>query len=273
MVNYIKNKEKIPCSVGILTFNSEKTLGRALESLKGFAEIILADGGSTDGTLKIAQEYGCKVIQQSNPGHPIEDFAKERNRTLDASSYDWFFYIDSDEFISDGLREEIGEIVHQENPKHLLYRVKYRKVSPDLKKEYRTFKEYYQIRFFNKKMEARFVKPMHEKVSFNEDKYSIGIIESPWYVVLDTLSNFLAYKRKVDYRIGVMIDRANINSLPILLKAGVFVPIKEIIKSFLKIIYLPLRHGKNAIPVRYELYRIYGEFIRIQKTFTKYFRK
>jgi glycosyltransferase involved in cell wall biosynthesis len=51
--------EKIRCSVGILTYNSGKNLRRALESVKNFSNIIIADGGSTDDTLQIAAEYGA----------------------------------------------------------------------------------------------------------------------------------------------------------------------------------------------------------------------
>ena len=105
----------IHCSVGILTFNSASTLRRALESVKSFIEIIICDGGSTDGTLEIAKEYGCKIIFQSaqfkNPNNRIKDFAGVRNQCLDAASFDWFLYIDSDEVVSPGLKLEIEQIV------------------------------------------------------------------------------------------------------------------------------------------------------------------
>lgn len=58
-------------SVVMPTLNSERTLRESLESIarqdyEGEVEIIIADGGSNDGTIKIAKEYGCTVI--SNPG-------------------------------------------------------------------------------------------------------------------------------------------------------------------------------------------------------------
>lgn len=54
-------------SVVIPTLNAQKTLEACLESISrqqypGELEIIIADGGSTDDTLKIASEYGCKVV-------------------------------------------------------------------------------------------------------------------------------------------------------------------------------------------------------------------
>jgi len=54
-------------SVVIPTLNAQKTLEACLESISrqhypGELEIIIADGGSTDDTLKIASRYGCKVV-------------------------------------------------------------------------------------------------------------------------------------------------------------------------------------------------------------------
>ena len=54
----------IPCTVGILTFNNEATLNRALDSVEGFAEVIISDGGSTDETLSIARSRGVQILSQ-----------------------------------------------------------------------------------------------------------------------------------------------------------------------------------------------------------------
>ena len=48
---------KLPCTVAILTFNSGKSLKRALESVKDFEDILICDGGSTDDTVEIARAF------------------------------------------------------------------------------------------------------------------------------------------------------------------------------------------------------------------------
>src|SRR3989344_857879 len=106
---------EIPCPVGILTKNSAGSLERALESVKDFAEILVCDGGSTDTTLDIAARYGARVMPQKKEfldaqGY-ISDFSGVRNQTLNAASYDWYLYVDSDEYISPELAEEIRAIV------------------------------------------------------------------------------------------------------------------------------------------------------------------
>ena len=101
-------KGRISATVGILTFNSEKTLERALESVKDFAEILICDGGSTDSTREIAARYGAKVIQQDarfkNADGRLRDWGGVRQQMLESASNEWFLYIDSDETISDGFR-------------------------------------------------------------------------------------------------------------------------------------------------------------------------
>ena len=59
--------------VVIATLNDERTLGRALAALVPAAlgglvrEVILADGGSTDATLDIAEDAGARVVAGDGP--------------------------------------------------------------------------------------------------------------------------------------------------------------------------------------------------------------
>lgn len=108
----------IPCSVNILTHNSERTLERTLASVSRFVEIVIADGGSTDATLDIARRYDCKIIVQ-DPCHldsegRIVDFSAIRNQNAAASSQDWIFRIDSDDWATEELVEQISAVCGQD---------------------------------------------------------------------------------------------------------------------------------------------------------------
>ena len=49
-------------SVVINTYNAEQHLAAVLESVKDFDEVLICDMESTDTTLDIARQYGCRII-------------------------------------------------------------------------------------------------------------------------------------------------------------------------------------------------------------------
>src|SRR5258706_210174 len=97
----------IPVSVGILTFNSARTLERALRSVSECEDIIVCDGGSKDETRAIAEKYGARIVEQNRAfkraDGRLADYSGARNQCLAAAKRRWFFYIDSDEEASPEL--------------------------------------------------------------------------------------------------------------------------------------------------------------------------
>lgn len=262
-------EKKIKCSVGILTFNSGEFFERCLKSLDGFAEIVVADGGSTDNTLAIAKKYGCKIIQQSRQGEPINDFAVERNRLLDASAHDWFFYLDSDEIISPELKEEIMVVCSEEKNNFYVYKISYRIISRDLFVKYKSFKKYYQERFFNKKSGARFGRKMHEKIFYDKEKNQAGVLTGEWFVPLDVQLDFGVYKSKVDHRLKIMAEEKYPFGFKDFFRYAVHGPFKNVAKLMIKFVYMRLKYDKKElIPARYEFYKLYSQWV-IFREFTK----
>ncbi len=180
--------ERIHASVGILTFNSGKVLRAALESVKDFDDIVICDGGSTDDTAEIARAFGARIIMQDskfkNPNGTLKDFGGVRQQTLEAAKHDWFLYIDSDETISEGLREEIREITSQSEvapPAPLVYKVPYGICMDGRPIRYSSNFPGYQYRFFNRTSGAHFIKQVHERISFDTTKVPVGVLKNPWY--------------------------------------------------------------------------------------------
>ncbi len=259
----------IPCSVAVLTYNSEKDLPGCLESLREFGEIIIADGGSTDRTLAIAREYGARVISQVVTGKPIDDFSRERNNSLQQSTYDWHFYLDADDRISDDLASIIRTVVENPNPPYVVYRTRYVLTSPDFSQRYQSFKPYYQERLFHKKTGAHFIKPMHEKITFDRGMYPVGTIEEPWLVPLDTQLRFAVYRKKVLYRLGVLASTWEPRSFVHYLRTALLGPLLEASKFLGKAVVLRLMYPwSTLVPFRYELYRTYSQFV-VMYTYTQ----
>lgn len=95
-------------SAVVIARNEEKMIRDCLESLKWLDETIVVDNGSTDKTVQIAKSFGCKVI--SLPFLKFE-FAKWRNEGLKAAQGDWILYVDADERVTPGLRDEIQSVL------------------------------------------------------------------------------------------------------------------------------------------------------------------
>lgn len=251
---------KISATIGMLTYNSEKHFARALASVADFAEIIIADGGSTDATLEIARAAGARVIAQSNPGHAVDDFSRERNLTLAAATQPWFFYLDSDEIMSPELVAHIRTVASDPTRRFGAYRVRYLKTNADASKRYRTYKEYYQIRLVRTDVGAHFERPVHEHLEVPAGVL-VGQTEAPWYVPLDEEDlSVSVFAKKAWKRTGIQASLWQPQSASEALRRIIIDPAVLMGKSLFKIIAVEVKYGQDAIPTRYEMLRILYAF-------------
>ena len=97
---------KVAVTVLILTFNEEKHLSRAIQSVQPFAQqIIVVDSYSADRTLEIALSMGAEILQ-----HPWEhNHSRQFNWALEnaAIAGDWVMRLDADEYVTPALAREI----------------------------------------------------------------------------------------------------------------------------------------------------------------------
>lgn len=180
------NKEKIKCSIGILTLNSEKGLPACLASVKEFAEIIICDGNSTDRTREIAEAAGARVIRQYETDALnipcVKDKADLCQKNMEASNYDWHFRMDSDDTLSQEVVDEVRHIVSDPRPPHLIYRMPTRIFfeEGDRLKEIKHEATYpsYHIRLSHKSVGLHFKGDVHNRPSFDEKKFPVGTMKS-----------------------------------------------------------------------------------------------
>jgi len=90
----------------LITLNEEANLPRCLRSCADLAdEIVILDSGSTDGTARIAREFGARFEHQDWLG-----YVGQKNKVLSLARHEWIFSLDADEELSPGLRAEVRRL-------------------------------------------------------------------------------------------------------------------------------------------------------------------
>lgn len=92
-------------SATIITFNEERNIARAIESLRCCDEIVVVDSGSNDRTIELASKLGARVIETKWRG-----YADQKNFASEQASNDWILSIDADEAVSEALEAEIWQV-------------------------------------------------------------------------------------------------------------------------------------------------------------------
>ncbi|MGC8702584.1 MAG: glycosyltransferase family 2 protein [Thiomonas sp.] len=96
-------------SVIIITRNEHHNIAECLVGVKWADEVVIVDGGSSDGTVEIARSLGARVIIAPDwPG-----FGRQKNRALDLAQGEWVFSIDADERVTPALAAEIQSAVQR----------------------------------------------------------------------------------------------------------------------------------------------------------------
>lgn len=90
------------------TYNSGKTLRNSLDSLLNQSfqdwECIISDGGSTDNTLAILEEYHSRDNRFSYKSEPDKGIYDALNKALERASGEWVYVLGSDDkVLYDGL--------------------------------------------------------------------------------------------------------------------------------------------------------------------------
>ncbi len=90
----------------IIARNAQGLIEDCLKSVSWADEIILVDTGSSDETVGVAKRLEAKVVETKNGG-----FSEWRDLGARSAKGDWLIYIDSDERVTEKLREEIKRTI------------------------------------------------------------------------------------------------------------------------------------------------------------------
>jgi len=100
---------KLPLSALIITYNEEKHIQAVMDDLDFADEIIVVDSFSTDNTPELVHSFEkAKLIQNK-----FTDYTSQRNFAIGCAKNPWILFLDADERLTSGLKDEIIETIQQ----------------------------------------------------------------------------------------------------------------------------------------------------------------
>jgi glycosyltransferase involved in cell wall biosynthesis len=109
-------------SVTIATKNEVSNLPKCLASVNFADEIVVVDDCSEDNTVKIAENFGAKVISRNSAG----SFHENKNLAIEKANGDWILSLDADEVVTQELADSIkSALTHPETDGYLVDRHNY----------------------------------------------------------------------------------------------------------------------------------------------------
>lgn len=109
----------LPVTIVIPVLDEIDQIAECVGHLSWADEVIVADGGSRDGTPTAALGAGARVLEGTGP-----TIAAQRNAAIAAARNEWVFALDADERVTEPLRDELRTVL--EAPIHQTYKVRRR---------------------------------------------------------------------------------------------------------------------------------------------------
>jgi glycosyltransferase involved in cell wall biosynthesis len=223
-----KNIHKIPLSIITLTLNNTRTLDAVLKSVADWAdELLVLDCGSTDDTEAIARKYQANFIYRR-----FDSFGKQKAYAVSKARHDWVFIVDSDEVVSDELREEILDAF--QNPGYEGFMIPNTLIF--MGKPLRYGREYKlpHLRLFNRKHGNYNDREIHEDVVLHGKR---GLLKN--HVLHDSYADMSDYLAKLNhYTTKGAVELHKADKKVSVLKIVVKFPVKFMIEYLVRLNFL-----------------------------------
>ena len=169
--------QKLPISVFIIAKNEADRISKPILSVRDWVdEIIVIDSGSSDNTVKIAEDLGCKTEFRK-----WEGFGPQKVYGESLCKNKWVLNIDADEEISSKLQKEIIDIFKDGKPDADGYKMLFVTMGRFAKKPPIIGYTYYYIRLYNKDMAGFKASKVHDSVEMKESEKVKKLKGSVWH--------------------------------------------------------------------------------------------
>ncbi|WP_183564803.1 glycosyltransferase family 2 protein [Mucilaginibacter sp. SP1R1] len=146
----------VPLSVVIITKNEAEMISRSITMLRQITnDIIIIDNGSTDQTLNIAIDNGCRVYQKSWDG-----YGANKNKGIALARHNWILSIDADEIPDETLLASIQKL-KLDDPA-IVYDIPFKAYYGNKPINFGNWGRDHHIRLFNRSLVKWSEPPVHE---------------------------------------------------------------------------------------------------------------
>jgi len=135
-----------PVTVTIITLNEAHHIAAAIDSATWADEVLVVDSGSTDGTQRIADAAGARVIFNQWPG-----FGQQKRFAETQCRNDWLLNLDADEAVSPALAIEIQSLFEAGEPQFAAYAFPINDVYPGQMRPRLWANDYVQPRLYDRR--------------------------------------------------------------------------------------------------------------------------
>jgi len=101
------SEERKKVTAIIPTLNEQRNIAEAIDQVNWADEILVIDSFSKDKTVEIARKMGAKVLQRN-----FDNYSSQKNYAIEQARHDWIFILDADERLSEDLKLEIIDKLH-----------------------------------------------------------------------------------------------------------------------------------------------------------------
>lgn len=145
-------------SLCMIVKNEEETLEKCLKSVSDYVdEIIIVDTGSTDNTLKIANNFNAKIYKKNWEN----DFSKARNEAKKHATKEWILQLDADEYFEEEDIKKISKLIKEASKNvytlHVQNFIETTKIGST----------HHAVRLFRNLKNIEYINKIHEQVSIN----------------------------------------------------------------------------------------------------------
>ena len=155
---------KLPISAFVIAKNEADRLPRAIRSVRDWVdEVIVVDSGSTDDTVRLAEELGARTVF-----HAWEGYGPQKIYAQGLCRNDWLLNLDADEEVTPALADEIKSMFANGAPPHYAYAARMVFVLAFEDKPRRFARWVAQGRLFHKKFASFRDSIVHDHVVLND---------------------------------------------------------------------------------------------------------